>query len=123
MKQFFNLIKSVSKFNYSGVVKNILKFFAEKIAEIKVIKKKLGNLEKTNFDLGLKRMTENHIGEAIFRFKIVKKFWPNNKEAYLKLIECFVIKGNKQKAKKIAEELLLIDSKYRSKINQIIKNV
>jgi hypothetical protein len=122
MKQLINLLKSFSKFNYSSIFKNILIFFGKKIVEISVMKKKLSNLEKTNFDLGVKRMTENHIGEAIFRFKIVKKFWPKNKESYLKLIECFIIKNKKQKAEKVAKELMLVDSSYLDKIDKIIKN-
>jgi tetratricopeptide (TPR) repeat protein len=120
MKQFFNLIKSVLKFNYSEVFQNILKFFSSKFSEIKIMKEKLGDLERTNFDLGVRRMKEKHFGEAIFRFKIVKKFWPKNKEAYLKLIECLMIKNKKEDAIKVAEDLFVIDSSYKDKVKKIL---
>jgi len=121
MKQFFKLIKSILNFNYSEIFHNITKALGEKFVKLKIMKKKMRNLEKTNFDLGLKRMQENEIWEAIFRFRLVKKFWPKNKEAYIKLIECLMIKGKKEKAQKVAKELIIIDSSYHDKINKILE--
>lgn len=73
------------------------------------IKEKSKNLRKTNYELGLKHLENGNISEAIFRFRIVKKFWPDLLEANYYLAYCLVLKDRRFEAKKILEEFI---SKY-----------
>ena len=43
--------------------------------EIEIIKKKSKNLLETNYNLGLKHLEKGNLGDAIFRFKFIKKFY------------------------------------------------
>ncbi|MFT7098836.1 MAG: tetratricopeptide (TPR) repeat protein [Rickettsiales bacterium] len=101
----------------SGAVDN---FFSKAVEEFGSIMEKSKDLSSTNYNLGMKYLDEGNIKEAIFRFKITKKFWPDNHEAYYQLIVCFVLQGKTEKAKKVADELLKIAPQYRGKIFQLV---
>lgn len=110
--------------NFSlGKVEKSFKFlsikFKEAVLESKVIMNKLKDLEKTNYDLGLTHLQNNNLREAIFRFKIVRKFWPENYEAHLNLIYCYFVLNEEENAERAIEYLLYLEPKYKSKIEKL----
>ena len=100
----------------------ISKKFQEAISESKIIREKLKNLHKTNYELGLYHLEKGNIGEAIFRFKIVRKFWPHDYDAHLKLIYCFCITGNFERANFATKYLLSLDPNFRAEIENLIND-
>ncbi|WPX96550.1 Putative tetratricopeptide repeat-containing protein [Candidatus Bandiella woodruffii] len=62
-------------------------------------KKKLDNLSKTNFDLGLYHFNKGNINDAIFRFKILKRFDDKYEDLDYLLGRCYFEKSKYDKAK------------------------
>lgn len=88
--------------------------------EYSTIKEKFQDLSKANYDLGIKHLEEGNVREAIFRFKITKKFWPHNYEAYYQLIYCLILENELDEAEKIIDELLIKNPSYKEKIDQLL---
>lgn len=84
-------------------IDNLLSKFKD---ESKVIIEKCKNLLDTNYKLGMKHLEDGNLNDAIFRFRFIKKFWPDFHEAYCKLAYCLSLKGNNFEAKRILLELL-----------------
>jgi tetratricopeptide (TPR) repeat protein len=93
--------------------------FAYVIAEYQAIKNKSKNLSKTNYELGIKHLEQGNLQEAIFRFKITKKFWPENYEAYYELIYCLIMEQDLEEAQKVIDELLEKRPDYKERIDQL----
>lgn len=74
--------------------------------EFFIIKEKCQDLRETNFNLGVKHLENGKLPEAIFRFRLIKKIWPDFYDAYYELAYCLVLHEKPHKAKKILEELL-----------------
>lgn len=70
------------------------------------MKQKYDNLLETNYKLGLKHIENGNIAEAIFRFRFIKKFWPEHYDSYYHLAYCLVLNKKPTEAKKILEELM-----------------
>lgn len=80
--------------------------------EIFSIREKCQNLRETNFDLGMLHLENGNIPEAIFRFRIIKKFWPDFYDAYFQLAYSLAVNDKVAEAKKVLEELLSKDPNY-----------
>lgn len=93
------------------------------VTEFNSIKEKSKNLSATNYDLGMQYLEEGNLKEAIFRFKITKKFWPDNYEAYYQLIICLILNYDFDEAQKVIDELLEKNPNYKEKIDQLTGNV
>jgi len=93
--------------------------FSWAVVEYQTIKNKSKDLSKTNYELGIKHLENGNLREAIFRFKITKKFWPENYEAYYELIYCLIMEGDFEEAQKVIEELLEKRPDYKEKIDQL----
>lgn len=74
--------------------------------ELSLIRYKCQDLRQTNFDLGMKHLKNNALPEAIFRFRLIKKFWPEYFEAYYQLAYCLTLHRKYKKACDVLEELL-----------------
>ncbi len=96
----------------SGFLKNML-------LEIDVIAEKMQDLHKSNYDLANRHFKKGNISETVFRLKIVRKFWPEDKRAHFGLIYCYLIKENNSAAKKSMRRLYEIDQNIDEKIKQI----
>jgi tetratricopeptide (TPR) repeat protein len=90
------------------------------ISEHGVIKKKIKNLYQSNYDLGLQHLNNGNVREAIFRFRIIKKFWPHIYDAYYYLIYCLVLDNNLTEAQKIIDDLLIKNPSDKEKINKLL---
>lgn len=101
--------KSLAK-NIETGSKKISQFFVSGISSIKteisVIKEKFQNLHQTNIDLANYHLEKGNISEAIFRFRIIKKFWPNDYESYYQLAYYLALEGKLRKSRRVLEELL-----------------
>jgi len=73
--------------------------------ELYNMKDKYDNLLETNYNLGLKHIDNGNLSEAIFRFRFIKKFWPEYYDAYYQLAYCLVLNRKSVEAKVILEEL------------------
>jgi len=78
----------------------------ESIQEIGVIREKLKDLEKTNFNLGRLHLEKGNLREATFRFYLMTKFYPHNLDALYELAYCYALKEKYVKSQKTLENLL-----------------
>ena len=99
-------------------------FLSEKFAaaqdEFETIKDKCGNLQETNYRLGLKHLEKGNLAEAIFRFRLIKKFWPQCFDAYYYLAYTLVLKKNPQAAIEVLNELLNKNPSYNNKARELL---
>jgi len=105
----------------------VVKFFSEKFEatkrEIFIIRSKCKNLRETNYNLGLKHLEDGNLGEAIFRFRFTKKFWPDLFDAYYQLAYCLVLNKEMNKAKEVLAELLSKKPDYDDKAQELLKRI
>lgn len=98
--------------------------------EYQVTRKKLDNLRETNYHQGLRYLEKGDIRDAILRFRIVVKFWPDYLDAYYQLAYCLMLNKKPHKAKAVLEGFLNNHPNYDQKaydllekINQSLANV
>lgn len=82
--------------------------------ELVTMHAKCGNLLETNYNLGLKHIENGNISDAIFRFRFIKKFWPDHLDSLYQLSYCLALNKKLQEAKQVAEELLSKDPNHQS---------
>lgn len=75
-------------------------------------KKKFHNLYQTNYDTGMYHLSHGNLWDAAFRFKIIKRFWPNKLEAQYMYAYCLVLQNLNFDAKKLLNEILEKDPNY-----------
>jgi tetratricopeptide (TPR) repeat protein len=112
------------KVKFTDQIDKIALFFSKKfndfIHESKTIQFKLKNLAETNYQLGLRHLQAGHLSDAIFRFKFIKKFWPDNYDAYYQLAYSLLLKKRNNEAKEVLEELIKKDPSYASKAEALL---
>ena len=96
--------------------------FDRLLTEYHSIKEKSQDLSATNYVLGMQHLEDGNLKEAIFRFKITRKFWPKNYDAYYQLIICLILNRDFEEAQKVIDELLEKSPNYKEKIDQILGN-
>ncbi len=93
-----------------GKLENLTFFTQEKISwiktEISELIKKCQNLRDTNYQLGLKHLENGHLPEAIFRFRFIKKFWPDHYDSHYQLAYCLALNKKLLQARVVLKELL-----------------
>jgi tetratricopeptide (TPR) repeat protein len=104
-----------------------LQFLGEKSRlaseEFFVIKEKCKDLRQTNYNLGLKHIEKGNLFDAIFRFYLIKKFWPDFFDAYYQLAYCLLLNDKPQKAEKILQELLAKKPDYDQKAYDLLERI
>lgn len=105
----------------------LIKFVQDRVEQTKDefgdVKSKMSNLLETNYQLGLKHLEKGNISDAIFRFRFIKKFWPNCFDAYYQLAYCLVLNKRNFEAKKILQELLEKDPSYDPKAQALLNKI
>jgi tetratricopeptide (TPR) repeat protein len=91
--------------------------------EFVTIKSKCKNLRETNYQLGLRHLENGHLSDAIFRFRFIKKFWPDLFDAYYQLAYCLVLKKKPFEARKVLQELLLKKPDYDKKARELLDDI
>lgn len=99
------------------------KKFNEAVAEYSLIREKMKDLSKTNYDLGMKHLERGLVLEAIFRFKMVKRFWPDNYEAYYQLAYCLILVEKFDQAEEIIAELITKNPDYESRVMVLLSSI
>ena len=87
------------------------------------IRSKCENLRETNYALGLKHLEKGDLSDAIFRFRFIKKFWPDLFDAYYQLSYCLVLEQKLVEAKTNLEELLTKNPHYDSKAKELLGHI
>lgn len=77
--------------------------------ESKVIREKLKNIPKTNFELGLRHLQRGNLSDAIMRFKMVTFLVPDHKEAFYYLGCALIRDESYEQAQEAFEKTLEID--------------
>jgi len=87
------------------------------------IREKTKNLRQTTYDLGMKHLENGHVDEAIIRFKIIRKFWPDVVDAKYQLAYCLVLKEKFKEAKEVLDELLSKNPDYDQKAHDLLDHI
>lgn len=72
-------------------------------------KQKLGNMSDTNYNTGMYHLDRGNLFDATFRFKIIKKFWPDRLEAQCKYAYCLILQNMINDATILLHEILAKD--------------
>lgn len=72
----------------------------ETVDEFGDVRSKVSNLLETNYNLGLRHLEKGNISDAVFRFRFVKKFWPEYLDAYYQLGYALALNKRPFEAKK-----------------------
>lgn len=91
--------------------------------EYDLIKKKLENLSETNYQQGLKYLEKGDVRDAILRFRIVIRFWPDYLDAHYQLAYCLVLNNKPHKAKIVLEHLLHDHPTYDRKAYDLLERI
>jgi tetratricopeptide (TPR) repeat protein len=114
--QDLNVVNTNNQDNKGSVVDNMInhsKFLVNNfILEFDIIKSKLNNLLETNYNQGLWHIERNNLNEAIFRFRFIKKFWPNHYDSWYQLAYCLHKKGKNYQAREILKDLFKNNPEY-----------
>ena len=87
------------------------------------IREKTKNLRQTNYNLGIKHLENGHVDEAIIRFKIIRRFWPDVIDAQYQIAYCLVLKEKFKEAKKVLDELLNKNPDYDQKAHDLLDHI
>jgi predicted TPR repeat methyltransferase len=91
IKKFFINIFSI----LIGFIKSLRQVVPQSLKTLRVIKFKLANLEKVNFELVDMHIRNGNISDAILRLKIISNFIvPGSTKAYYKLAWCYFVKSD-----------------------------
>ncbi len=91
--------------------------------EILTVREKSKNLRQSNYELGLKHIERGELSDAIFRFRFIKKFWPDLYDAQYQLAYCLMLKKRKFQAKAVLEELLIARPDYDKKAQELLDQI
>lgn len=91
--------------------------------EFHIIKNKCENLRETNYDLGLAHLEKGNLKDAIFRFKFIKRFWPDFHENYYQLAYCLVLAEKYQEAKSNLRELFQKNPNYDQNAHELMVHI
>lgn len=96
--------------------------FEEAQAETKLLRRRFSNLLESNYEVGMIHLQKGDVGDAIFRFKFIKKFWPDHLKSYYQLAYCLAIKNKDEEAQKVLQELLAKDPNFEG-AKELLKKV
>lgn len=114
-------IKKENKFDKASTF--IGNFFSQLYKELFVAKFKLQNLANANHKLGFKHLKNGNISDATFRFKFIKKFWPQNYDARYALAYCYAISDNYANAKIELNAIQAENPDYQNKIEKLLNAI
>jgi len=114
----------------SGMSNFFQNLIAKAKEEFEIIKEKSKNLLQTNFELGLKHLSEGNLSDARLRFAIMIRFWPKFSESYYQKAYIELLQNQPLKALKTLEKFFRlktdnIDPKFfelKLQIEDLIKN-
>lgn len=123
MRIFLPIKQTVASFVYfvCAIPRWFINQFNSSLNEIKNIRYNLKNISETNIKLGIHHIEKGNIYDAIFRLRLVEKFFdPNNKIANYWLGWSYLLKGDYEKSK-----LALAKAQDEDKVNLLsfIENI
>ena len=78
---------------------------------------------ETNYSLGLKHLDKGNVSDAIFRFRFVKRFWPECFDAHYQLAYALTLNKRPFEARKILTELLKKKPDYNIKAQELLDKI
>ncbi len=90
--------------------------------EARDMRRRMKNLLDSNYEVGMTHLSNGDVSDAIFRFRFIRKFWPDHLPSRYQLAYCLVLKGKKTEAKIILEELLKLSPDFEDAI-QLLKKI
>lgn len=72
-------------------------------------KEKLNHLYQTNYNTGMYHLEKGNVWDAIFRFKIIQKFWPDKLEAQCKYALCLILNEMNDDSERLLNDILIKD--------------
>ncbi len=117
--------KLIKKFNEqsSKVMDFVEKAVKQSREEYFSIKEKMKDLHSTNYELGLKHLENGRLKDASIRFFLMRKFWPDDPDAYFQHAYCLILRHKNDAAKKVLEELLRKNPNYDPKANELLEHI
>lgn len=97
--------KEEAKKIYTSTVDFLVIFFNES-------KYKLQHLYETNYNNGLYHLEHGNLWDASFRFKMMKRLYPDKLEAQCQYAVCLILQGFNKDAETLLVEILEKDPKY-----------
>jgi len=67
---------------------------------------KTKNLPRVNYELGLKHLDNGNLWDAVFRFKILCKFWPDYENGREHFAYCLILQRRNEYAKRVLKSLI-----------------
>jgi predicted TPR repeat methyltransferase len=120
---FIGLIRSIfekllDKFKASFGDKNLKEAVVDLLNKAKYelieVRKKMKNLEHTNYDLGMYHYNSGNLSDAIFRFKMLKKIFKVSGQIDYFIGRCYIERNQIEKAKPYIESYLKgMDTTFR----------
>lgn len=101
--KFGSFLKEFSIKEYFQSVKSLLN---SQLEELNILKQKIKDLKTTNIKLGLKHYDSGAVDDSIFRFKIVRRIWPDTHVANYFIGRSYVEKFQYEKASPYIDEYL-----------------
>lgn len=98
-----SFLRGISIKEISQNAKNLAK---AQIEEVSVIRQKLRDLKNTNVNLGIKHYDHGFLDDCIFRFKLVKRIWPDVAVANYYIGRSYVEKFQYEKASSYIDDYL-----------------
>ncbi len=117
LEKIRNFFKSLKLWKIS----DFKKFISELKSKINEFKIKSKNLKKTNYELGIYHFNLGNINDAIFRFKILKKFGYQSEDLEYLLGRCYFEKNKFKKARECFEKCYNKKSKFFEEIDYCLK--
>ncbi len=104
----------------TNISSKIINHFKNLVDEMFIMRQKFKNLLETNMKLGFWHIEKGNISDAIFRFRFIKKFWPECYDAYYQLAYALVLNKKNQKAREVLLELLQKNPNYDQKARDLL---
>lgn len=92
--------------SFKDITQSAKDLISSQIEEIAIIRRKIKDLKNTNIQLGIKHFDLGFLDDCIFRFKIVKRIWPEAAVANYYLGRSYVEKFQYEKASPYIDEYL-----------------
>ena len=85
---------------------------------------KLKNLYQTNYNTGIYHLEHGNLWDATFRFKIIKRYWPDQVQAQYMYAYCLALQNMNIDAKNVLSEVLEKQPNYEEAkyLLKLIKN-
>jgi len=106
---------------YEKFISSSNSFSKSLISFVNDLKVKFKDLYHTNYNIGIYHLEKGNLWDAAFRFKTIKKFWPNELDAQCKYALCLILKEMNEDAELLLNDILKKDPNLEEAKNLLEK--